>query len=148
MEKTVITKSSEETQEVGEELAKDLTKGTVLLLIGELGSGKTTFVQGLAKGLGITRRIISPTFPIIRSHAVPSNVVSGKNATFLYHIDLYRVTGEKEMESLGLEELLETKDSIVVIEWPEKLKKVPSSAMEIHFRHLTDTDRELVLTTV
>src|SRR3989338_4024981 len=119
--KVFITNNFEETQRLGKNFAKNLRAGDVVALYGDLGSGKTTFVQGLAEGLGIKNRIISPTFIIIRMYAISDKrqATSGKK---FYHIDLYRVENEKDIEGLGLEEIINNKNNIVVIEWAEKLK--------------------------
>lgn len=109
------TNNFEETQGLGKAFAKQVQPGDVLLLFGNLGAGKTTFLQGFAKGLGIEKRIISPTFIIIRRYALSEK-------TF-YHIDLYRTQTEDNLKGLALPEILQEKDAIVAIEWPEKLGK-------------------------
>ncbi len=137
-ESRIETKSFEETQSAGSILSKQITPGVALLLYGDLGSGKTTFVQGLAKGLGIEQRIISPTFIIARKYEI-----KGKS---LYHIDLYRTQTEVDLKNIGLGELLEDKNAIVVIEWPEKLGKLlPEKRTEIHFRDLGGNRREIMI---
>lgn len=105
---TVITKTELETLELGKKFAQELRSGDIVFLWGDLGFGKTTFTKGVAKGLGISNRIISPTFPIIRSY---------KN---LYHIDLYRIENSKELEEIGIQEILSDHSSIKLIEWPER----------------------------
>lgn len=133
MNEEIITNCFEETQKLGEKIGSDLKKGTILALFGELGSGKTTFVQGLAKGLGIKRRIISPTFIIIRKYQISN----------FYHIDLYRIE-EEDIGELGLIEILKDKSSIIAIEWAEKLGKLlPKKRIEIHFEYLGENKREI-----
>src|SRR3989344_6734318 len=105
-----ITNSEEETIKLAKDLAKNF-KGRIIALTGPLGAGKTTFVKGFAKGLGIKDNIISPTFVLIRQHRS------------FYHVDLYRVDDFKD---LGLEEILSNKNNIVLIEWAEKIKKILS----------------------
>ncbi len=139
MEK-IITKSFEETQALGLELAKKLKGGEVLALHGDLGSGKTTFMQGLAKGLGIKRNIISPTFIIMRTYAIGND----SNIQNLYHVDLYRIASENDIDGLGLKELLGEKENIVAIEWPEKIKKVlPKNKIDIYFEYLQEDKRKI-----
>jgi tRNA threonylcarbamoyladenosine biosynthesis protein TsaE len=129
---------------LGQKLAAHLKKspppqrrGLVIGLYGELGSGKTTFIQGLANGLGIKKRISSPTFVIIRDYPVPN---SGFN---FYHVDLYRLA-EKETEGLGLEEILADHNNIVAIEWAEKAKKIlPAQRIDILFKYINETTREV-----
>ena len=130
-----LTNSEEATKNLAKKLAKKL-KG-VIALIGELGSGKTTFVQGFAKGLGIKEKIISPTFVLIRQHKIPDT------SKTLYHIDLYRL--ENFME-LGLPEILSNSDNIVLIEWAEKAKNLlPKNTTFINFRTLSANKREIII---
>jgi len=119
--KTLITQSFKETQKLGSDFAKALTEGDVVCLHGDLGLGKTTFVQGIAKGLGIENRVISPTFVMVRKYVL-NKEQKAKNRRDFYHIDLYRAENERDIESLGLEEILNNKNNIVAIEWAEKLR--------------------------
>ena len=144
----VHTNSAEETQHAGKTFAKKLHGGDVILLYGNLGAGKTTFVQGLAKGLGIEKRIISPTFIIVRRYEIPSVILvnevnpgsdSGQarmTVRTFYHIDLYRTQTEDDVKGLGIDEILEEKDAIVAIEWPEKLGSfLPKKRWELRFEN-------------
>jgi|WetSurMetagenome_2_1015567.scaffolds.fasta_scaffold351196_2 tRNA threonylcarbamoyladenosine biosynthesis protein TsaE len=134
--KTFVTNSFEETQGLGCDFAKTLKKGDIVCLYGDLGSGKTTFTQGLAVGLGIKNRIISPTFVIVRSYELG---VMG-----FYHIDLYRIESADDMESLGIEEIINNKQGIVVIEWAEKLGKyLPRERIDIQFSYEKDDSRKI-----
>jgi len=95
-------------------------------LYGDLGRGKTTFVQGFAKGLGINTRIISPTFIILRSYKLKKNN--------FFHIDLYKIQDEDEIKGLGIEEFLNNKKDIIAIEWAEKLGKfLPKKRIDVFF---------------
>ncbi len=134
MGKTVVTKSAEETQKLGEKLAQNL-EYNFIALYGELGSGKTNFVQGLAKGLGIRERIISPTFILIRKHKINSE------RTF-YHVDLYRVDNDVNIND-QLSELMNDKNNVVAIEWAEKFKDLPEKRLDIWFKHLQGDEREI-----
>ena len=135
-ENTFITNSFEETQKIGKEFAKTLKNGEFVALYGDLGGGKTTFVQGLALGLGIKKRIISPTFIIIRTHDL-------KLKTF-YHIDLYRTETVADIKSLGMKEIIENPDNIVIVEWAEKMKELlPSKRIDIYFKYLDENMREI-----
>src|SRR5580704_11711709 len=102
----VETKNLEETLEFGEQLARELQRGDVIALSGELGAGKTALVKGLARGLGIALDVTSPTFTLIHEYK------GGRLP--LYHIDLYRIRGEKEAIALGLDEYLPG-DGVTVI---------------------------------
>lgn len=133
MDKTIITASLAETQKLGEELAHNLNHNFIALY-GELGAGKTSFTQGLAKGLGIKERITSPTFILIRKHSAEK-----KN---LYHADLYRVEDDKDIEE-QLSEILRDNNNIVVLEWAEKLRNPPGKRLDVWFRHLSENQREI-----
>jgi len=122
---------------VGEEIGNNLKSPRVLCFYGELGTGKTTFVQGFAKGLGITSRLLSPTFIIVRRYNIPDS------AGFLYHLDLYRVE-EKDLAELGVSDMLSDPDSIVVIEWAEKLGNwLPKDRVDITFSVLPNGNHEI-----
>lgn len=124
------TKSAKETQKIAENIAKKYKKrGVIIALTGELGAGKTTFTQGFAKGLGIKDKVISPTFVLIRQHPVPESEL------VLYHLDLYRLEGEINTRELGISELFDEPNAIVLIEWAEKIEKeLPENALKINFR--------------
>ena len=106
-EQIIVTENFHQTQKLGEDIAGEIKSGGFLAFFGDLGSGKTTFVQGFAKGLGIKRRIISPTFIIVRTYLV-------KNATF-YHIDLYRTQSADDLLGIGLNQIIEGKNNIVAL---------------------------------
>lgn len=123
---------------MGKEIASRLAGGEVFALTGDLGSGKTTFVQGFAEGLGISSRIISPTFILVRKYGL-----TGKS---FYHIDLYRLEDdvEGEVKNLGINDVWEKKENIVVIEWAEKIRNViPKSASWIKFENLGENKRRI-----
>ena len=139
--KKIVTSSFKETQQLGEEFAHQLKGGEVLALYGDLGSGKTTFIQGLAKGLGIDRQIISPTFIIMRTYNVKSTFQKSK---VLYHVDLYRIKDANDVQSLGLLELIGDPQNIVAIEWPDKIENLlPENRIDIMFEYLGDDKREI-----
>lgn len=123
--KQIITHSEKETKELARKLAKKITHG-VIALTGDLGAGKTTFVQGFAKGLGIKDKIISPTFVLIRQHKIP------KSKKTLYHVDLYRIEELEDIKHLGIEEILKNPHNIVLIEWAEKMENLlPKGTVKI-----------------
>lgn len=135
------TKSPKETQRLGEKLAKSLTGGEVIALYGELGSGKTVFVQGLAKGLGIKRGIVSPTFVFMRTYPIRLN---RKSMTF-YHLDLYRGESNQDFEALGLEEIF-APDSVVVLEWADKIEKeLPKNHIKVYFERQDERTRRITI---
>jgi len=136
----VITKSARGTQKLGEKLSADLKPGSILALYGELGSGKTTFIQGLARGLGIKKRIISPTFIFIRQYTIryPLYVKT------LYHVDLYRINTLKQTKGLGLKEIFADKSAIVVIEWADRIKEIlPKKRVDINFEYFDENQRRI-----
>ncbi len=112
---TLISNSEKKTKQVAFKLAQQISHG-VIALTGELGAGKTTFAAGFAKGLGIKEKIISPTFVFIRQHKIP------QTDKILYHIDLYRLESSSHSKSLGIEEIINDPNNIVIIEWAEKLE--------------------------
>src|SRR3990167_6249009 len=114
--KKYLTNSNLETKNLGQKFGKSLKSGDIVLLYGDLGAGKTTFVQGLARGLNITDRILSPTFVLLRTHSVPDNDIK-----ILNHIDLYRIEGKEALDSLGLIETIKESGSITIIEWADRL---------------------------
>jgi tRNA threonylcarbamoyladenosine biosynthesis protein TsaE len=101
----------------------------VIALTGELGSGKTTFVQGFLRAAGARKRITSPTFVIIKSYKV-------KSCKAIYHIDCYRIKKPKELLDLGLERILSDRRNVVLIEWAEKIQRIlPKNAVWINFKY-------------
>jgi len=120
---TYITSSPEETRALAKKLSQEI-RG-IIALGGELGAGKTTFTQGFAEGLGITDKIISPTFVLIRQHPIPnSKNVLPTCRRVLYHIDLYRLEEIKNIKDLGIDEMMQNPKNIILIEWAEKAKKL------------------------
>lgn len=123
---TLVTHSETETSAVGNELARSLTAGSVVLLSGDLGAGKTAFVRGLAEGLGIDPELVSsPTFTLIQEYR------GGRLP--LHHVDLYRLQSI-EVDDLGLEEL--TLDGgVTAIEWPDRLPRELTSVVNVRIEH-------------
>lgn len=132
---------------MGHKIGSSLKGGETLALTGELGSGKTTFVQGLAKGLGITRAVLSPTFILVRKYDVPINHGPSVIKHF-YHVDLYRLEGavETEVKNLGVDEAWGKKKNIVVIEWADKLTGLlPAGTIRIEFENLGGDKRKVTV---
>jgi tRNA threonylcarbamoyladenosine biosynthesis protein TsaE len=135
--KTYRTNSEEETVAVGEQIAKDLPRPCTVLLIGELGAGKTTLTKGIVAGLGAAEpeEVTSPTFTLVHDYGAG-----------VYHIDLYRLETEREVASLGLGDLFERDDAVVLIEWGERFPSLfPPPRVEIRITADGDT-RELFVT--
>jgi tRNA threonylcarbamoyladenosine biosynthesis protein TsaE len=134
--RTFRTNSEEETIALGRRLARELSRPALVQLVGNLGAGKTTLAKGIVDGLGVTEpeEVSSPTFTLIHDY--------GQG---VFHIDLYRLETEREVASLGLEELFDRQDAIVLIEWGERFRRLfPSDAIEIEIRHDGDSRNILV----
>ena len=145
MGKKIISKSTAETQKIAADLAKNLKGGDILALTGDLGGGKTTFVQGLAKGLGLKKQITSPSFVIIKEYSI-SNQQSAINnkAKKLIHIDLYRLN---KVDKILQKEILEyfKPENIVVIEWAEKIKDtLPKNTQWLKFDFVDENTRKII----
>lgn len=131
----IITQSATETEQYAASLAPDL-RGKIILLKGNLGAGKTTFVRGFAKGLGINTRITSPTFTYQRIHG------TGRNK--LYHFDCYRAGTVAHLLQHDLAEALADKEATVLIEWPYRLStRFPSNSLSIEFKLLDESKRRI-----
>lgn len=154
MSGTFITNSFSETQKLGMDLIKNTGKRRIYALYGDLGSGKTTFVQGLARGVGIHKKIISPTFIIIRSYKIPITYSLSleepepgrRPITNFYHIDLYRLNSQNQALDLGLIELMDDRKNLIAVEWPEKIESLlPGSAKKIYFKYVDADKREIII---
>ena len=122
--KSLQTHSEEETINVGMEFSRSLKHGDVVVLFGDLGSGKTRFVQGVCKGLGVREHVASPTFTIVNEYAV--------DALKIYHFDFYRVKSLREIRDIGFEEYING-EGICLIEWAEKAQELlPPQRYDVH----------------
>jgi len=148
MSESFISHSPSETQFLAHKILKllRLPKLNVVCLYGELGSGKTTFVQGLAKALGIKKRILSPTFILIREYHIPKFALCTLHFALFYHVDCYRVESEGDFKSISLQELWSSPKNLVVIEWAEKIKNIlPKKRIDIKFEYLAEPKRRITL---
>ena len=135
---TYRTASEAETIALGERLARELPPRGVVLLIGNLGAGKTTLAKGIVNGLGAAApdEVSSPTFTLIHEYG------EGR----VYHVDLYRLDEAREVATLGLEEIFE-RDGLVLIEWGERFPRLlPANRTEIRIRPVGDEEREIEVT--
>ena len=129
-----VARSVEETQAVGEALGAQLGPGAVVACVGELGAGKTCFLQGVARGLGVTTDVTSPTFVLV-------NVYHGRLP--VYHMDAYRTESLLEVVDLGLEEMLDG-DGVTLIEWADKVRSLlPARAIVVRITGLGDEPRRI-----
>jgi len=139
--KGFLTHSAEETSELGRRLAAELAPPKLVVLRGELGAGKTTLIKGIAEGFHAASQenVTSPTFTLIHEYRGP-----GVN---LYHVDLYRVDTQRELDTLGLDDLLD-ENNVVLIEWGEKFARfLRDCDVEISIDHLGENDRKITVTT-
>lgn len=130
----MISKSSKETEELGYKFARTLKKGDVVSLRGSLGAGKTVFTKGIARALDVKENIVSPTFTLIQEY---DGIVK------LYHLDIYRLSGIDEFESMGGDDYLPS-DGVSVIEWSEKISSLlPDDTIYVEIKILENNDREI-----
>jgi tRNA threonylcarbamoyladenosine biosynthesis protein TsaE len=133
----ITSSSSLQTKKLGELLASELCGGEVICLAGDLGAGKTTFTQGLLKGLKIKGPYTSPTFAIMKHYKHKLRDV--------YHIDAYRIKS-KDLSELGFKDFAGKENSITIIEWPEKVKElIPTTALWIEFQWFSEKERKVTL---
>ena len=136
--KTFETHSAEETTELGRRLAAELKPGSIVLLRGDLGAGKTTMVKGIAEGFQAAKAddVTSPTFTLIHEYRGP--------AVTLYHIDLYRIDTQRELDTLALDDLMMS-HSILLIEWGEKFERFAKERdVEIAIEHRGGDERGII----
>ena len=166
----IISKNTENTNKIAKDFLKQITeskgklkeKATVCGLYGDLGAGKTTFMQYLAKHMGVKRKVNSPTFVIMKKYVLPKQAshknflasktkpmsagekLSGRNSfKYLIHIDAYRLKNEKELEHLGWDEITSKKEHLIFVEWPEKIiKAMPKNHHQIHIDHTKEGHRK------
>lgn len=132
-----LSHSEDETQKIGYEVAEKIKKGDVISLTGSLGAGKTVFAKGFAKQLGIDEAIVSPTFTLVQEY-------DGREK--MYHLDLYRLSGEDEFESMGGEDFLYS-DGVTLIEWSEKIESMlPDDTIYVRITINEDLTRTIEIT--
>lgn len=142
--KSYVSYSEDQTRKIAKTFSGTLKPGDVVCLYGDLGYGKTTFVKGIALAFGITSRIISPTFVLIRKHGIKNHELRIMN---LFHIDLYRIENKKQLIELGIKEILDDENSIKLIEWPEQaFDFLPAKRWDIEFELGTrENKREITI---
>ncbi len=159
----MISSSVKETHSIAKKLLGNLPTN-LLCLYGELGAGKTTFVQGLAKALGIKKRVLSPSFVLVREYSAARSqqpATSGqkpaarsqqdwKQATgnwqLLYHIDCYRLSSKDDLKSIDLKEFWSNPKNLVVIEWAERIKNIlPKKRVDVRFEYMGGKKRRIMV---
>lgn len=133
----ITTRSSEETVDLGRRFAKILSPKDLVVLEGELGAGKTTFVRGIVSGLGLRSRVKSPSFTLMRHYA-------GRAIT-LHHIDLYRLD-QRSIFDLGMEDYLYAPGAVTIIEWGEKIESILPRFIRINFSYTAEAARRITFT--
>lgn len=130
-----VTSCPDQTEEVGRRLASSLDSGTIVCLVGGLGAGKTTFVKGLARGLGVRGTVVSPSYLLLREY---------DGRITLYHIDLFRISTPQEFIEAGLDDYLLDPGGVVAIEWAERIGDIlPEERIEVKFKILSENRREI-----
>lgn len=145
-----ITESAKETKKLGKLLSRELRGGEILCLDGELGAGKTTFTQGLLRGLNIKEPCASPTFVIMKHYELATQSKRKSRAMSyeirdVYHIDAYRISPD-DLINLGWKEIVTGKKNVTILEWSDRVKKIlPKKCLKIRFKWLDKNKRQISL---
>ena len=135
--KNFVSASESETEAIGAEIARMCPRGSVILLDGDLGAGKTVVTRGFARALGIDEPVSSPTYTIVQEYDLPER---GR----LYHLDLYRISGVQAALAFGVDEFLNDPSSYALVEWPERISGIiPGNAIKIRLKHTGESQREI-----
>ena len=133
-----ISNSPKQTEKFAQMLASKITKGNTILLYGDMGAGKTTFTKYLLKAFGVQSAVTSPTFTIVNEYE--------QNGIKINHFDMYRLEDESDAQEIGLEEMLNSKDGINIVEWPQKASSfLPDRCIQISINILGETKREFLV---
>lgn len=141
--KGIVSKNEKETIKIAGEFAKTLRGGEVVLLEGDLGAGKTTFVRGLARAFGIKEPIRSPTFTLMQVYRIKNKELGIRE---LVHVDAYRLRGTADLRAIGIEEYSGKKNTVTIIEWGRRVQKVfpTRSLIIITFHHGQTSDERII----
>ncbi len=135
---TFETRSPEETEALAARIARETAPGTIFLLRGDLGAGKTAFTRGFARGLGILEPVSSPTFTIVQEYAFG-------DSRMLYHMDLYRIADSDAALAFGIDDFLFDRNAICLIEWPERAEDLyPADAVNVEIEHTAEENRRII----
>jgi len=142
--------SHEQTQKIATDFAKKLKGGEVLCFYGNLGSGKTTFIQALAKALGVKENVTSPTYVLMKKYSIynPKKLTKLKanEAKNFYHMDAYRLNYGQEALDLGLEEIWNDPKNIIAIEWADKISDIlPKKRIDLCFESISENERKITI---
>ncbi|HRY60117.1 MAG TPA: tRNA (adenosine(37)-N6)-threonylcarbamoyltransferase complex ATPase subunit type 1 TsaE [Patescibacteria group bacterium] len=137
------SKSRKQTQKIASDFAKKLKGGEILCLYGNLGTGKTTFIQALAKALGVKENVTSPTFVLMKQYRIMNKKSRIKN---FYHLDVYRLTEPEQALDLGVEEIWSDPHNIIAIEWADKISEIlPEKKIDLCFESLDENKRKITI---
>lgn len=146
MKDVFTAKNPDQTQKIAARIAREIStnkrkKAVVISLIGDLGSGKTVFAKGFAKGLGVKECVVSPTFVLERIYKLKT-----KNYKLFIHIDAYRIEKSKEIADLGFKDLIRDCRNIVLIEWADRIKNIlPKGCIIVKFEHINKNKRKITI---
>jgi tRNA threonylcarbamoyladenosine biosynthesis protein TsaE len=146
MKDVFTAKNPDQTQKIAARIAREIStnkrkKAVVIGLIGDLGSGKTVFAKGFAKGLGVKECVVSPTFVLERIYKLKT-----KNYKLFIHIDAYRIEKSKEIADLGFKDLIRDCRNIVLIEWADRIKNIlPKGCIIVKFEHINKNKRKITI---
>ncbi|PWB38862.1 MAG: tRNA (adenosine(37)-N6)-threonylcarbamoyltransferase complex ATPase subunit type 1 TsaE [Parcubacteria group bacterium] len=135
-----ISKSVSDTEAVATKVAQRLQGGDWLALVGNLGAGKTVFVKGLARALGVSANLTSPTFVLLKAYDTGHKVIKK-----FVHVDCYRLDGKEDLMDIGLSDYLNQKDTVVVIEWADKIRGLPDKTIKINIDYRPDNQRKILV---
>ncbi|MEA3293161.1 MAG: tRNA (adenosine(37)-N6)-threonylcarbamoyltransferase complex ATPase subunit type 1 TsaE [Patescibacteria group bacterium] len=148
MLKKYLTNNPSQTEKIATQMGKKFLKTSfpkkaiILGLEGELGSGKTTFLKAFARGLGIRKKVLSPTFVIMKKFKVSK----GKTYRYFYHFDCYRIKNSKEFQALGFREIFSDPKNIIAVEWANKIKKImPKHTIWMKFEFIDEKKRNILI---
>jgi len=136
--KEYIVNNIDETNKVAEDLVSKLKGKSVIALSGNLGAGKTTFVKAIANKLGVEENVTSPTFVLMKLYNTKDEKIKK-----IIHVDCYRLDGKEDLYEIGLEDYLEYKDSLVVIEWADKIVNLPDDIIKINIKIIGENKRNI-----
>lgn len=145
-----VSKSREQTQKIASDFAKKLKGGEVLCFYGNLGTGKTTFIQALAKALGVKENVTSPTFVLMKQYRIkskePASPAGRSRIKNFYHLDVYRLTEPEQALDLGVEEIWSDKNNIIAIEWADKINNIlPNKKIDLCFESINENERKITI---
>lgn len=133
------SKGVSDCEDIAKKIIPLLKNFNIVCFYGEMGAGKTTIIQSVAKFLGVEGRVLSPTFILLRRHRI-------LNKGFFYHADLYRLNGVDEVGTLGIEEIWQNPNNLVMIEWPEIIENLlPQPRLEVRIKKISENEREITI---